>query len=74
VVLSAAAIEEEIAKGYRALGPLITDCVEAASIDIYLGSELLVFKRWCYPSDVDVEQSIDNLTHPVTIEEDKPFF
>lgn len=73
-MLSAAAIKEEIAKGYRALGPLIIDCVEAASIDIYLGSELLVFKTWCYPSDVDVEQSIDNLTQPVTIEEDKPFF
>jgi len=74
VVLSAAAVKEEIAKGYRALGPLIVDCVEAASIDMYLGNELPVYRTWCYPSDVPVEQSIDNLTQPVTIEEDKPFF
>jgi hypothetical protein len=74
VVLSAVAIKEEIAEGTMALRPLIVDCVDAASIDIYLGSELLVLKTWCYPSAVDVEQSMDNLTQPVTIEEDKPFF
>jgi hypothetical protein len=74
VVLSGPAIKEEIAKGYPALGPLMIDCVEAASIDMYLGNELPVYRTWCYPSDVDAERSIDNLIQPVTIEEDKPFF
>jgi len=74
VVLSALAIKEEIGKCTIALGPRIIDCVEAASIGIYLDNELLVLKTWCHPSDVDVEQSMDDVTQTVTIDEDKPFF
>jgi hypothetical protein len=74
VVPSSAGTKEEIARGTIAIGHVIVECVEAASIDVYLGNELLVFNTWCYPPDVGVEQSMDNLSLPVTIEEDKPFF
>jgi hypothetical protein len=74
VVPSSAAIKGEIGRGTIAIGHVIVECVEAVGIDVYLGNELLVFKTWRYPPDVGVEQSMDNLSLPVTIEEDKPFF
>lgn len=73
-MLSDRAIKEEIAKGTIVIEPLNVDCIQPASVDIHLDNKLLVFKTWGYSFYIDVKQSMDDLTEPVKIEEDKPFF
>lgn len=73
MVLSDHTIKEQIAKGRIVINPLDTSCIQPASVDVHLDNKLLVFKTWRYPFYIDVRRSIDDLSEPVEISEDKPF-
>jgi dCTP deaminase len=68
------AVKEEIAEGTIVMEPLNVDCIQPASIDSHSDNKLLMLKTWRYPFCVDVKQSMDGLSEPVAIGEDKPFF
>ena len=72
-MLSDHTIKEQIAKGRIVINPLDTSCIQPASVDVHLDNKLLVFKTWRYPFYIDVRRSIDDLSEPVEIGEDKPF-
>jgi dCTP deaminase len=74
MVLSDHTIKEEIAKGRIVIEPLDPACIQPASIDIHLDNKLLVFRTWRHPFYIDVRQNIDELSDPVEISEDGPFF
>jgi dCTP deaminase len=74
MVLSDRTIKEEIAQGRIVIEPLDISCIQPASVDIRLDKKLLVFRSWRHPFYIDVRQNLDDLTEPVEIAEDKPFF
>lgn len=73
MVLSDRSIKEEIAKGRIVIKPFDPQCIQPASVDIHLDRKLLVFRTWRRPFYIDVRGSVDDLTEPVEIEDDKPF-
>ena len=74
MVLSDRSIKEEIAKGRIVIEPLDLSCLQPASIDVRLDKRLLVFRSWRYPFYIDVKQNLEDLTEPVEIDENNPFF
>lgn len=74
MVLSDHTIKEEIAKGRIVVEPLDPACIQPASIDIHLDNKLLVFRTCRHPFYIDVRQNTDDLSEPVEISEDSPFF
>jgi dCTP deaminase len=74
MVLSDHTIKEEIAKGRIVIEPLDPACIQPASIDIHLDNKLLVFRTWRHPFYIDVRRNTDDLSEPVEISEDGPFF
>lgn len=74
MILSDRTIKEEISQGRIVIEPLDMDCIQPASIDIHLDKKLLVFRTWRHPFYVDVKQNLEDLTEPVEIPSDRPFF
>lgn len=74
MVLSDRTIREEIDRGRIVIEPLISDCIQPASVDLHLDKKLLTFKSQRYPSYIDVRRNLDHLNEVVELEEDNAFF
>lgn len=74
MVLSDRTIKEEMDKGRIIIDPLISDCIQPASVDVHLDKKLLAFKPQRHPAYIDVRRSLDNLHEPVELDEDEAFF
>jgi dCTP deaminase len=69
VVLSDRTIREEIKEGRIVIHPLDDSCIQPASVDVHLDSEVRVFKPWKYPHYIDIRQPLEGLTSIEQIEE-----
>ena len=72
MVLSDKTIKEELAKGRIVIDPLGEGCIQPASVDVHLGSEVLIFRN-SKAAYIDIRQDLSGLTEVVEIEEDNPF-
>ena len=73
MVLSDRTIKEEVAKGRIVIEPLITDCIQPASVDLHLDKKLLIFKPQGYADCIDVRRSIKHLNELVELDDDIAF-
>ena len=69
MVLSDKTIKEELAKGRIVIDPLGEGCIQPASVDVHLGSEVLIFRN-SKAAYIDIRQDLSGLTEVVEIEED----
>jgi deoxycytidine triphosphate deaminase len=67
MVLNGRMIEEEIARGRTAIKPPDPNCVQPASVDIYLDKKLIGFETRRHPFYTDVKQDMDDVTELVEI-------
>ncbi len=74
MVLSDRTIKEEIARGRIIIEPLISSCIQPASVDLHLDKKLLVFKPQRHPAYIDIRRSLDHLNEVVELDEDNAFF
>lgn len=72
MVLSDRTIKEELAKGSIVVDPLGEGCVQPASVDLHLGSQILVFRNSRRPY-IDVRQDIADLTEMIETGAEDPF-
>jgi len=72
MVLSDKTIKEELAKGRIVIDPLGEDCIQPASVDVHLGSEVLIFRN-SKAAYIDIRQDLSDLTEVMQIEDDNPF-
>ena len=72
MVLSDHTIKEEIAKGRIIVDPLGEGCIQPASVDVHLDSQLLVFRN-SRRAFINVREEQSDLTEMVEIEGDTPF-
>lgn len=73
MILSDRTIREEIARGRIVIEPLDESCIQPASVDIHLDREVRVFRPERFPHLIDLKQSLDGLTEPVEIKQDRHF-
>lgn len=72
MVLSDRTIREEIENGNIVVDPLGEGCIQPASVDVHLGSQILVFRNSRRPF-IDVHQDIADLTEMIETGEEDPF-
>ena len=72
MVLSDRTIKEEIAKGGIVIDPLGDGCIQPASVDLRLGSQVLVFRNSRRPF-IDVGEDMTDLTEMIETSSDAPF-
>lgn len=72
MILSDRTIKEQIGAGRILVDPLDPKDIQPASIDIHLGDQVLVFRNYTR-GFVDIRQSTDDLTEPVTLVPGVPF-
>jgi dCTP deaminase len=71
-VLSDRTIKERLSSGRLRIDPLDETAIQPASVDLRLAPEFRVFKVTAR-AYVDVRESVEDLTQPVTIAADEPF-
>ena len=72
MVLSDRTIKEEIANGGIVIDPLGDGCIQPASVDLRLGSQMLVFRNSRRPY-IDVGEDMTDLTEMIETRRDAPF-
>lgn len=72
MVLSDRTIREEIDSGNIVIDPLGEGCIQPASVDVHLGSQILVFRNSRRPF-IDIREDTADLTEMVETGEDVPF-
>lgn len=72
MVLSDRTIKEELAKGRIVVDPLGDGCIQPASVDVHLDSQILVFRNSRRPF-IDIREDMSDLTEMVEVENDTPF-
>ena len=72
MVLSDRTIREEIDSGNIVVDPLGQGCIQPASVDVHLGSQILVFRNSRRPY-IDVREDAADLTETIETRGDTPF-
>ena len=72
MILSDKSIRDEIRNGQIAISPFDPSDVQPASVDLHLGSKVLVFRNSTSPF-IDLRKDLPDLNEMVEIAEDQPF-